>query len=254
MKKRLIIFTIIILVAIFTLPVSAGQTIYELVLSGNSVFVDGKEIKGNVLEYKGTTYIPVDSLGIVEFKDGIVNVKTQVAAEDVAKSITDIFYVLSYSDRWIYGSGVCVAKDTIVTNYHVAGGTSYTQIHRPPESWEFVERIKEDKDKDLVFLKYKANPVKIGDSDKVQIGDPVFVVGVDENENTKFISKGYVLGIDKIGDSNFINTSTVCTYGNSGSGLFNMKGELIGIVTQMWTKNSYARSRPINDVMELLVK
>jgi S1-C subfamily serine protease len=260
MKKRLIVLIAFLLITAFTFPVYAGQSIYELVLSGNTVFIDGNKIKGTILDYKGVTYVPVDSLGEFKKNNNRIDVKTKLTAEDLVKDIKGLYYIYTLKYRmdggsdYVYGTGVSIDKNTIVTCQHII--KSYDTIKVETSIvYKFVNPVIQSPKKDIAFLEYtNDNPVKIGDSDTVKEGDPVFIMGVIEKKPA-LISKGFVLGDYNYGKNIFIQTSAKCERGNSGSGLFNMKGELIGIVDAKVTEtNNNSLIVPINEVLKLRSK
>ncbi len=80
-------------------------------------------------------------------------------------------------------------------------------------------------------------PVKIGDSDQVEIGDLVLAIGspfgLSHSVTHGIISakgrRDLTLGVDKVRIQDFLQTDAAINPGNSGGPLINMKGELIGL-------------------------
>ena len=96
---------------------------------------------------------------------------------------------------------------------------------------------------ELIWPRKNAVTVKLGDSDKVKIGSKVFVVGAPFGLSHS-LSSGYVSGIlkdDKIKNpftkTEFIQTDAAINTGNSGGPMFNMQGEVIGVVSNILTES-----------------
>lgn len=82
-------------------------------------------------------------------------------------------------------------------------------------------------------------PAKIGDSDKVRIGEDVFIIGAPLGL-THSVSKGIISGKhtdEAMSDSflkmEFLQTDASINQGNSGGPMFNMQGEIVGIVSSI---------------------
>ncbi|MEM6358649.1 MAG: trypsin-like peptidase domain-containing protein [Bacteroidota bacterium] len=96
---------------------------------------------------------------------------------------------------------------------------------------------------ELVWPRKDAVTVALGDSDKVKVGNRVFVVGAPYGLSHS-LSSGHVSGILKddryqnpFAKSEFIQTDAAINHGNSGGPMFNMKGEVVGIVSQILSES-----------------
>lgn len=96
---------------------------------------------------------------------------------------------------------------------------------------------------ELIWPRKNAVTVKLGDSDKAKIGSKVFIVGAPYGLSHS-LSSGYVSGILKndknknpFTKSEFIQTDAAINTGNSGGPMFNMQGEVIGIVSNILTES-----------------
>jgi len=96
---------------------------------------------------------------------------------------------------------------------------------------------------ELLYPRKNAVTVKLGNSDNSKIGSKVFVVGAPFGLGHSF-SSGYVSGFKRnIQDKNpftkyeYIQTDAAINTGNSGGPMFNMQGEVIGIVSNILTKS-----------------
>lgn len=96
---------------------------------------------------------------------------------------------------------------------------------------------------ELIWPRKNAVTVNLADSDQVKVGDQVFVVGAPYGLGHS-LSSGYVSGkIDHKQDKNpftnseYIQTDAAINTGNSGGPMFNMKGEVIGVVSNILTES-----------------
>ena len=144
------------------------------------------------------------------------------------------------------GSGVIVsANGYILTNNHVVDhATTVTVIMHDKQEYK-ARVVGTDPKTDIAVLKVDAGqlePIVIGDSDKVQVGDYVLAVGnpfgVGKTVTMGIVSaKGRAnLGIEDYED--FIQTDASINPGNSGGALVNDRGELVGINTAILSHGS----------------
>ena len=144
------------------------------------------------------------------------------------------------------GSGVIVSPNGyILTNNHVVDhATTVTVIMQDKHEYK-ARVVGTDPKTDIAVLKVDAgslDPITIGDSDKVQVGDYVLAVGNPFGVG-KTVTMGIVsatgranLGIEDYED--FIQTDASINPGNSGGALVNDRGELIGINTAILAHGS----------------
>ena len=137
------------------------------------------------------------------------------------------------------GSGVIYTTDGyIITNYHVVGKDTST-ISVTLYNGEVYEGkyIYGDEYADISVIKIEKNdctPAKIGDSTKMMLGDTVLAIGNPLGYGLS-VTDGIVsaLARDVTVENTtmtLMQTSAAINSGNSGGGLFNTDGELIGIV------------------------
>lgn len=168
------------------------------------------------------------------------------------------------------GSGVIVTKDgLILTNYHVIEGADEIAVlvssgnRRAP-----AKLVGADPDTDLAVIKAEANdltPITFGDSERLQVGDFVLAIG-DPFGVGQTVTMGIVsatgrnrLGINPI--ENFIQTDAPINPGNSGGALVDVRGELVGINSAIYSETGGSLgigfAIPVSlakQVMEQLVK
>jgi Do/DeqQ family serine protease len=142
------------------------------------------------------------------------------------------------------GSGVIVSKEGhIVTNNHVLNGTDDITVQLSDGREEKAKIVGTDGQIDLAVLKIDLPnliPLPIGDSDKVRVGQIVMAIGnpfgLDES-----VSQGIISAKDRraMNDSQveFFQTDTAINPGNSGGPLVNIRGEVIGINTAIYSES-----------------
>ena len=137
------------------------------------------------------------------------------------------------------GSGVIIDSAGIVlTNNHVVAGGGIVMI-RTQDGREFkATEVLTDPQSDIAVVKFKGDSslvaVRIGDSDKMEVGDWVVALGQPfglESTVTAGIVSAKNRGIGLTDRENFIQTDAAINPGNSGGPLVNLRGELIGINT-----------------------
>ncbi len=156
------------------------------------------------------------------------------------------------------GSGVVVAKDHIVTNCHVIAnsrGVSVTQFGYSYSPHALIA----DWENDMCILKFKyleLDPVKLSTNNFLEYGTEVFGKSYGGNTVKPHTSFGRVRGIHQLNKNNFkvIQSSAWFAMGASGGGLFNYKGELIGITTfKTPGHTAFYYSMPVEIIKKMLI-
>ncbi len=143
------------------------------------------------------------------------------------------------------GSGVVVEPSGwILTNRHVVeGATSLDVVFADGSQYKGV-RYKAARDTDIAFVKINGGPFEtapIGDSDEVRVGDWAIAVGspfsFDQTVTVGVISaKGRKISQGRGGSyETFLQTDAAINAGNSGGPLLNLRGEVIGINTAIFS-------------------
>jgi serine protease Do len=142
------------------------------------------------------------------------------------------------------GSGFIVSADGIIlTNAHVVDGADEVSV-KLTDKREFVAKVLGvDKTTDIAVLKIAARDlpyVRIGDPKTTKVGEWVVAIGQPFGfENT--VTAGIVSAKSRSlpGDSYvpFIQTDAAVNPGNSGGPLFNLKGEVIGVNSQIFSRS-----------------
>jgi len=131
------------------------------------------------------------------------------------------------------GSGVLIAPERLLTNCHVVRNASQIRVSRGKDSW-LASFDMGDTFRDLCLLKligHPGIPPSIAGPDGTKVGQSVYAVGYSGGKFT--VNKGEIKGLFTCAcdGGRVIQTSAQFDPGASGGGLFNDKGELIGILT-----------------------
>jgi serine protease Do len=143
------------------------------------------------------------------------------------------------------GSGFIVDRDgTILTNNHVVDGAQKIVVTLSDGRSFDAKILGRDQKTDIAILKIDAAqdlPVAtLGDSDRLEVGEWVMAIGdpfgLDHTVTTGIVSaKGRHIGTGPYDD--FIQTDASINPGNSGGPLLNMRGEVIGINTAIFSQS-----------------
>jgi serine protease Do len=160
------------------------------------------------------------------------------------------------------GSGFIISADGyVITNNHVIKEADEI-IVRLSDRREFAAKlVGQDERSDLAVLKIEAAglpAVKIGDSDKLKVGEWVLAIGspfgFDASVTAGIVSaKGRSLPNENY--IPFIQTDAAINPGNSGGPLFNLSGEVVGVNSQIYSRTGgfmgLSFAIPINMVMNV---
>jgi serine protease Do len=145
------------------------------------------------------------------------------------------------------GSGVIVSPDGyILTNNHVVEDADKVKVELADRRELQAKVIGKDPASDLAVLKIDSADLPtlpFGDSDKVEVGDLVLAVGnplgIGKTVTMGIISaKGRQSPIFSGGYDDFLQTDAAINRGNSGGALVNLRGELVGIPSQIYSNQS----------------
>lgn len=164
------------------------------------------------------------------------------------------------------GSGVIISSDGyILTCAHVVDGASTITVTIGDKDYT-AALVGEDTTSDIAVIKIDADgltPATVGNSDSLKVGQSVMAVGNPLGELGGTVTGGMISALNRsvtIQGSSSVNTMSLIQMdasvspGNSGGGLFNMNGELVGIVN---AKSSSSDAEglgfaiPINDAIKV---
>ncbi|MBQ7823093.1 MAG: Do family serine endopeptidase [Bacteroidaceae bacterium] len=187
-----------------------------------------------------------------EVVNGVVHIKSTKMPDQQSRSFSgnpffDQFFGgqgYSQQPRVGMGSGVIITKDGyIVTNNHVIQESDELEVTLNDNRTFNAKVIGTDEATDLALLKIEADNlpiVKMGDSDKLKVGEWVLAVGNPFQLNST-VTAGIVsakarnvgMSGNNMGIESYIQTDAAVNPGNSGGALVNTKGELVGINTAL---------------------
>lgn len=208
----------------------------------------------------------------------VVNISTVQKATgrqggDVAGQIPEFFrhffegledhFTLPERDREAQGSGFILSADGyILTNYHVVHGADEVRVRLQDRRELKADVVGSDKQSDIALLKVEAKglkPVTTGSSDQLKVGEWVLAIGAPFGfEST--VTAGIVSAVGRsLPNENyvpFIQTDVAINPGNSGGPLFNLKGEVVGINSQIISRSGgfmgLSFAIPIDMAMEVV--
>ena len=165
------------------------------------------------------------------------------------------------------GSGFVITQDGyIVTNHHVISGASSVTVTMYDGTEYPATVVGSDSDYDVAVLKVNATglqPVTLGSSKDVNVGDTVLAIGNPLGELTFSMSSGIVSCCDRAINVdgtpfNMIQVDASINPGNSGGPLLNLYGEVVGIVSAKYSSYSDTSVEglgfaiPIGDVQAII--
>jgi len=138
------------------------------------------------------------------------------------------------------GSGIIISQDGyIITNNHVIDNSTEINVILHNGKEYKAELIGTDSKADIAVLKINEKnltPVVVGDSDALSVGDTAVVIGNPLGKLGGTVTDGIISALERelvLEDGEkrtLIQTNAAINGGNSGGGLFNSNGELVGIV------------------------
>ncbi len=183
------------------------------------------------------------------------------------KNAASVVGVITYKQNWnrstgnveetkySQGSGVVIENGGyVLTNYHVIEGGDSFKVLMPDGELAEASLTGSDSPLDLAVLKvegdaaYQLVPVSIGSSSNLIVGSTAIAIGnpgSDVLANT--VTQGIVSALERSGvystntkrNVDYIQHDAPINNGNSGGGLFNYRGELIGINTLKYSSSSF---------------
>jgi len=148
------------------------------------------------------------------------------------------------------GSGVLVSTDgEIITAAHLVQTANKVSVEFSGGDIIQARVIASEPASDLALLKLsdpppsEATPAKLGDSDKIDVGDQIFIVGAPHGISHT-LTVGYISArrrpstvYNGFSLAEFFQTDAAINQGNSGGPMFNMSGEIVGIVSHIISKS-----------------
>lgn len=196
---------------------------------------------------------------VSEVADSVVEITTEVVQ-------TDSFYGQYVAEG--AGSGVIISDEGfILTNNHVIDGASTINVTlRSGDNYE-AKLVGTDADLDIALLKIEASGLTtatVGDSSAVIVGDKSVIIGNPLGTLGGSVTEGIVSAVDRAIEidgktMHLMQTDAAVNPGNSGGGMFNGQGELVGIVVAKSSDSSSGSTIdnigfviPINNALDIL--
>ena len=162
----------------------------------------------------------------------------QSVVEIKTEKVTNSSFLQQYVQTGA-GSGVIISEDGyLITNNHVIDGASTIQVRTSDGTTYDAVLVGTDSKTDVAVLKINASgltPVTFGDSDNLNVGETAVAIGNPLGELGGTVTNGIISAKDRSitldnQQMTLLQTNAAINPGNSGGGLFNSRGELIGMV------------------------
>ncbi|MGN0518948.1 MAG: trypsin-like peptidase domain-containing protein [Acutalibacteraceae bacterium] len=206
-----------------------------------------------------TTSTPTNNLSVSEITDLVANSVVEITTESVVTG--------GFSQQYIAegaGSGVIISSDGyIITNNHVISGAKTIKVTLRNGTAYDATIVGADSVVDIALLKIDAKDLTaavFGDSDKLKVGDMTVVIGNPLGQLGGTVTDGIISALNRdivIDDQtmNLLQTNAAINPGNSGGGLFDGRGNLVGIIVAKSSGTDVEGlgfAIPINDVLDIL--
>ncbi|MCC7440423.1 MAG: trypsin-like peptidase domain-containing protein [Bdellovibrionales bacterium] len=167
------------------------------------------------------------------------------------------------------GSGFLIdGEGYVITNNHVVENASEVTVTLSSKKQFPARIVGTDPKLDVALLQIRDEsgkvprglaPVRMGDSDAVRIAEPVLAIGnpfgLQHTVTMGIVSaKNRTIGVGPF--DNFLQTDAAINPGNSGGPLFNLKGEVVGINTLIFSRSGQSGglgfATPINEALKII--
>lgn len=227
---------------------------------GNTIINNPKGDYGVILQATNSTPNPATT------EKGTIAYVADKASPAVVEITTETIETSSYFGQYITdgaGSGVIITENGyILTCAHVIDGATNVNVKMNDGLSYPAQVIGSDTVTDIAVLKIEGEKlpfVVVGDSDKLTVGEVAIAIGNPLGELGGTVTDGIISALDrevKIQEQsyNLLQTNAAINPGNSGGGLFNINGELIGIVNAKSSGEGIEGlgfAIPINDALEV---
>lgn len=238
---------------------------------GNIYNVSKQEIKPPTIPITNNNILPTTSNNLISTNLG----KTDLSIAEIASLNSDavVEITISSTSTSVFfgnytttgsGSGVIISSDGyILTNNHVIDNAKDISIRLHDGTEYKATVVGSDARTDIAVLKVDAKNLKtvtIGNSDELVVGELAVVIGNPLGKLGGTVTNGIISALEREisldgTKMNLIQTNADINPGNSGGGLFNHKGELVGIVVAKSSGldiEGLGFAIPVNDVKEVI--
>lgn len=156
------------------------------------------------------------------------------------------------------GSGFYVARGLIATNLHVlqGGANGYVKTVGQSKTYPMQGICAIDTQNDLALIAISGTiqqGLTIGNSDSVEIGEPVYAVGNPQGLEGTF-SQGIVSSIRVLANGKLLQITAPISPGSSGGPVFNSKGEVIGVSVATFSEGQNLNFAVPSNYLRSLIK
>lgn len=206
-----------------------GYVVDEFLDDDNGTTATTSEQSASTLENATNSGMSIAEI-TAKTKDSVVEIRTEGVGTD------------SWMQQYVTegaGSGVIISADGyIMTNNHVIAGANKIKVTTSDEKEYAAELVGTDSINDIAVLKIEAEGLTAatyGNSDEIQVGDLAVAIGNPLGELGGTVTSGIISAQDRElsidgKTMKLLQTDSSINPGNSGGGLFNDRGQLIGIV------------------------
>ena len=192
-----------------------------------------KQIKKSSLYFIGLTFLVFCGITAANPRKFPVKQNPQQIAKKALASTVLLLMEDANGQPLTLGSGFFVRNSQVATNLHVVKGASrgYAKMVGQKTKYDIEGITAVDAERDLVILKISvpgAQGIPLGDSDTVQVGAPIYVVGNPRGLEGTF-SQGIISSIRKVGIDKILQLTAAISPGSSGGPVLNDKGQVIGV-------------------------
>ncbi len=233
--KKIISF---VLATLFFTGISIGGGYIGSTLAGNNNSSNG----GTIINQ---TITDGSESGAVAASDSGLSISeiASIASPSVVEIMTEQAVLNPVFGQYVAdgaGSGVIISEDGyIITNAHVIEGAQQIKVTLSDKTEYIAQVVGEDTMTDLAVLKIDATNLPaatLGTSGTLEVGDFAMAVGNPLGTLGGTVTDGIISALDREiyvegQELTLLQTNAAVSPGNSGGGLFNSRGELIGIVT-----------------------
>ena len=226
-KKTMLYVSLILVVSSAALGVGGGML--------GASYMSDKSNKQNETSSGSNSYVQTDD------KLSVVNV-ANIATDSVVEISTETVKTNQLMKQYISsgaGSGVIVSEDGyIITNVHVVSGANKITVTLNNKNTYEAKVVGKSSSLDIAMIKIDANGLKaasLGNSSSLKLGEEVVAIGNPLGQLGGTVTNGIISSLSRNitinGETmNLLQTNALINPGNSGGGIFNSKGEVVGIV------------------------
>ncbi len=220
-----------------TLPENEIDNIFGTNSENNQLGISGSNSNKPSAEENKQQAINGEALSISSVVSLVENAVVEITTEHVVKDAFFSQYVSSGA-----GSGVIISSSGyVITNHHVIDGASSITVRLKNGKEYQASLIGSDAGADIAVIKItpkeddELTVAKLGNSDNLLTGEEIIIIGNPLGSLGGTVTNGIISALDReitIDGENMtlLQTNAAVNPGNSGGGMFNLYGELVGVV------------------------